>query len=88
MIQATRPDHELVHDFLSGTSDRLLSIEHDDEQPHVRFGVERDRRTAKVFFDAGPRAMRSLRDRHGGTGLVTREDFVSWIRTEVDELLR
>ena len=54
----------------------------------MRFGVERDRRTAKVFFDAGPRAMRSLRDRHGGTGLVTREDFVSWIRTEVDEFLR
>ena len=88
VIQATSPGHDLVDDFLSGTSDRLLHIDHHEEQPHVRFGVERDRRTAKAFFDAGPRAMRTLRDRHGGTGLVTREDFISWIRTEVDELLR
>ena len=54
----------------------------------MRFGVERDRSLARGFFAAGPRAMRALRLRHGGTGPVTREQFVEWIRAEVDEVIR
>jgi hypothetical protein len=88
VIRATRPDQELVHAFLSGSSDQLLRIDYDEEQPHVRFGVERDRRSAKRFFEAGPEAMRALRLRHGGTGPVTRSQFVEWIRAEVDEVIR
>ena len=88
VIRVTRPDLDLVHAFLSGTSDRLLRVDFDEQQPHVRFGVERDRRTAKRFFDAGPMAMRALRLRHGGSGPVTREQFVEWIRAEVDNVIR
>ena len=88
VMRATAPDGRLVHAFLSGTSDRLLRLPLDDvDQPHVRHGIERDRVEAKQFFDAGPRAMRMLRLRHGGRGLVTREQFCSWIRAEVDEVL-
>ena len=54
----------------------------------MRFGVERDRRAAQAFFRAGPAAIRALRLRHGGAGPVTRAEFVSWIRAEVDELIR
>ncbi|HET6873717.1 MAG TPA: GIY-YIG nuclease family protein [Acidimicrobiales bacterium] len=88
VIRATRPDRELVHAFLTGDDDALLAVPYDEEQPHVRFGVERDRCSAKGFFQAGPRAMRALRLRHGGTGPVTREQFVEWIRAEVAEVIR
>jgi hypothetical protein len=88
VIRATAPDRALVDAFLSGTNDELLRIEYDEDQPHVRYGVERDRRIAQGFFDAGPKAMRRLRLRHGGTRLVTREQFVEWIRAEVNELIR
>ena len=88
VIRTTRPEPELVHAFLSGDSAALLSVEFDEQQPHVRFGVERDRRMARAFFDAGPAAVRALRLRHGGNGPVTREQFVSWIRAEVTELIR
>ena len=88
VIRVTRPDEQLVHAFLSGTSDHLLRIDYDEEQPHVRFGVERDRRWAQGFFEAGPRAMRALRLRHGGVGPVTRQQFVEWIRAEVEEVIR
>ncbi len=84
VIGVTRPEPVLVRDFLSGRSDRLLRVDFDEEQPHVRFGVERDRRSAKRFFEAGPKAMRGLRLRHGGRGMVTREQFVEWIRAEVN----
>ena len=88
MIRVTRPDRGLVEAFLSGTSDRLLQVAYDEDQPHVRFGVERDRCVARAFFQAGPQAIRTLQARHSGIGRVTREQFVSWIRAEVDELLR
>jgi predicted GIY-YIG superfamily endonuclease len=73
VLRVTKPDPALVHDFLSGASDGLLHVDYDEEQPHVRFGVERDRRVAKGFFEAGPRAVHALRVRHGGGGAVTRE---------------
>jgi hypothetical protein len=88
VIAATKPDEQLVHAFLSGASDALLEIDYDEEQPHVRFGVDRDRRSARAFFDAGPKAMRTLQLRHGGTGQVSRTQFVDWIRAEVNELVR
>ena len=88
VIRVTKPDQALVDAFLSGASDGLLGIDYDEEQPHVRFGVERDRRTAKGFFEAGPAAMRALQLRHGGDGQVTREQFVEWIRAEVNEIIR
>jgi hypothetical protein len=88
VIRVTRPNQELVRAFLSGAHDGLLHVDYDEEQPHVRFGVERDRRAAQRFFEAGPQAMRALRLRHGGTAPVSREQFVEWIRAEVDELIR
>ena len=88
LVRTTRPDRELVHAFLSGTSDDLLRIEIDEEQPHVRLGIEKDRAEAQRFFVAGPRWMRAMRRRHGARGLVTRERFVTWVRAEVEELLR
>jgi hypothetical protein len=88
IVRATAPDRRLVHALLSGTSDRLLRLPLDDiEQPHVRHGIERDRVEAKQFFEAGPKAMRRLRLRHAGKGLVSREQFCAWIRHEVDEVL-
>jgi hypothetical protein len=87
VVRATRPDRALVHSFLNGSSDRLLRTELDVEQPHVRHGIERDRAEAKRFFAAGPKAMRAIRLRHGGRGLVTKDQFVAWIRAEVDEVL-
>jgi hypothetical protein len=88
VLRVTKPDQELVHEFLAGTSDRLLLVDYEEEQPHVRFGVERDRLCAKGFFDAGPATMRAVRLRHDATGPVTREKFVEWIRAEVDEVIR
>jgi hypothetical protein len=87
VVRATRPDRALVHSFLNGSSDRLLRAPLDVDQPHVRHGIERDRVEAKQFFTAGPQAMRAIRLRHGGRGLVTRDQFVAWIRAEVDEVL-
>jgi hypothetical protein len=88
VVRATTPDGALLHAFLSGHSDRLLRtpLDHVD-QPHVRHGIERDRAEARLFYDAGPKAMRALRRRHGGRGVVTKEQFVGWIRAEVDEVL-
>jgi len=89
VVRATRPPRELLHAFLSGTSDRLLRVPLDDiDQPHVRHGIERDRAQSRTFYASGPKAMRALRLRHGGRGRVTREQFVAWIRAEVDEVLR
>jgi hypothetical protein len=87
VVKATAPDRALLHAFLSGSSDRLLRVELDVDQPHVRHGIERDRAEAALFFAAGPKAMRALRLRHGGRGLVSKEQFVAWIRAEVDEVL-
>jgi hypothetical protein len=88
IVKATAPERALVHAFLSGTSDRLLRTSLDDvDQPHVRHGIERDRVEAKLFYDAGPKAMRALRLRHSGRGLVTKDQFVGWIRAEVAEVL-
>jgi hypothetical protein len=88
LVRSTSPDPVLVHDFLTGASDELLRVEIDESQPHVRLGIEKDRAEAARFFEFGPRAMRTLRSRHGGTGAVTREQFVAWIRAEVDEVIR
>jgi hypothetical protein len=88
LIRSTRPSEELVDAFLRGTSDELLRIDVDEDQPHVRHGIERDRKLAAELFRFGPKAMRTLRLRHGGRGRVSREQFVTWIRAEVEELLR
>jgi hypothetical protein len=87
VVRATRPPRDALHALLSGTSDKLLRVPVDEEQPHIRHGIERDRTEARSFYVSGPKAMRTLRLRHGGRGLVTREQFVSWIRAEVDEVL-
>ena len=88
LLRSTRPPRELMHDFLTGQSDELLRFDVDEEQPHVRRGIERDRAEAAGFYAAGPRWMRTLRLRHGGRGNVSRGQFTAWIRAEVDELLR
>lgn len=88
VVASTHPAPELVSAFLLGESDALLHVEIDTDQPHVRHGIERSRADAARFFVAGPKAMRTLRRRHGGRDVTTREEFVEWIRAEVDELLR
>ena len=88
LVRSTKPNRSLVDDFLTGASDALLSIDVDEEQPHTRHGIERDRAEAALFFAAGPAHMRRLRQRHLADGDVTsREQFVDWIRAEVDEVL-
>lgn len=77
-----------VHALLSGESDALKIDIDDDEQPHTALGIRKDMALASRFFIAGPKAMHVLRRRHGGTGLVTKKQFVAWIRGEVDEVLR
>jgi hypothetical protein len=88
-LARSTPHPELLHAFLAGTSDDFLRtpIDHVD-QPHIRHGIERDRVEAARFYVAGPRWMRALRLRHGGRGHVTREQFVAWIKAEVEEVLR
>jgi len=87
IVKTTRPERPLVHDFLTGRSDRLLRTALEIDQPHIAHGVRRDRLVAKGFYDAGARAMRTLRLRHGGTGTVSREQFVAWITEEVAAVL-
>ena len=83
IVKTTRPEEKLVRRFLAGTSDRLLREEIDIDQPHIRHGVEHDRRLASRFYQAGPKAMRDLRVRHGGRGPVSRDQFTAWITQEV-----
>jgi hypothetical protein len=87
LIKATSPERRLVHLFLTGESDAVLRVAVDTDQPHIRYGIERDRITARGFFTAGPKAMRSLRLRHGGRGVVSRAQYTEWIRTELADLL-
>ena len=87
IVRTTRPEHELVHDFLVGRSHRLLQAPLDIDQPHIRHGIQRDRVLAGGFYEAGPLAMCRLRRRHGGRGPVTPEQFVEWIKSEVESLL-
>jgi hypothetical protein len=59
------------------------------DQPHVVHGIQKDRALASLFFATGPKAMRSLRLRHGGKGsVVTRVQYVEWINEEVDSILQ
>lgn len=83
---APRATPTSMHALLSGRSD-ALEVDVDSEQPHVAFGIRKDIELASAFFATGPKAMRTLRLRHGGRGRATRTQFVEWIRTEVDELL-
>jgi hypothetical protein len=83
---APRAESRSLHAFLSGRRD-ALEIDLEDEQPHVAHGVRKDRALASQFFAVGPRAIRDLRLRHDGRGVVTRDMFVGWITAEVEELL-
>jgi predicted GIY-YIG superfamily endonuclease len=87
IVKTTSPERRLVHDFLTGRSDRLLRAALEIDQPHIAHGVRRDRLAAKGFYDAGPRAIRTLRLRHGGAGRVTQDQFVAWITEEVRAVL-
>lgn len=84
---ASRATPESVHALLSGESDALAVNIDDDEQPHTALGIRKDMALAARFFAAGPKPMRALQQRHGGTGLVTQRQFVQWIKAEVAELL-
>jgi predicted GIY-YIG superfamily endonuclease len=77
-----------VHALLDGESDALEIDIDDEEQPHTALGIRKDMALASRFFVAGPKSVHALRARHGGTGLVTKKQFVAWIRAEVDEVLR
>ena len=87
IVKTTRPDRRLLHLFLTGQSDALLRVDLDIDQPHIRHGVERDRIVARGFYRAGPQAIRRLRLRHGGRGVVTRAQYIDWVHGELIELL-
>jgi len=87
VVKTTRPEKRLVHDFLLGRSSRLPRTPLEIDQPHIEHGVSRDRIVAERFYEAGPRAMRALRLRHGGTGSVTPLQFVDWISREVQAVI-
>jgi hypothetical protein len=87
IVKLTQPPFRLVHELLTGSSDRLLRADLDIDQPHIRHGIERDRRDAARFYAAGPRAMRRLRLDHGGRGPVSREQFIDWITGEVQSII-
>lgn len=80
-----------VHDFLSGTSSRLLDLvasRLDHRAPFEQPALRRDVKAAGAFFDHGPAALRSLRRRHGLTaGPVSREQFTAAMQDEVRALL-
>ena len=88
VVSTARVDSGLLHELLSGRSSQLLDLPVEHDQPHVRHGVERDRVLAAQFYEAGPRAMRTIRLRHGGRGRVSRRQFTEWIKEEVAELIR
>jgi hypothetical protein len=73
--------------FLAGESDRLLVAPFDEDQPHVRLGIEREREVARGFYEAGPVAMATLR-RRGATGAVSGAQWIAWIKEEVRERLQ
>jgi predicted GIY-YIG superfamily endonuclease len=83
IVRTTRPERRLLELFLAGRSDALLRTPLEIDQPHIAHGVRRDRLQASGFYHAGPRALRALRLRHGGSGLVSREQFARWITDEV-----
>jgi predicted GIY-YIG superfamily endonuclease len=85
---APRATPSSVHALLSGESDALEIDIDDEEQPHTALGIRKDVTLASRFFLAGPKPICALRERHGGTGLVTKKQFVAWIRAEVEEILR
>ena len=85
---APRATAASVHGLLAGASDALEIDIAADEQPHTALGIRKDMALASRFFVAGPKAICTLRARHGGVGLVTKKQFVSWIRAEVEEVLR
>jgi hypothetical protein len=87
IVRSVQPEVRLIHDFLSGRSDRLLRTELEIDQPHIAHGVRRDRVLARGFYEAGPVAMRRLRLHYGGRGCVTPEQFVTWIAGEVEAVL-
>jgi hypothetical protein len=88
LVRAVPPTDDDLDAFLTGESDRLLATALDEDQPHVRLGIERDRAVARRFYEAGPVALATLRRRHGATGAVTRAQWIAWIKSEVRELLR
>jgi hypothetical protein len=77
-----RVDDRQLRSFLSGRT-KGLTVDLDDEQPHVALGVRKDLALAGRFFDAGPKRLRVLRSRHACRGLVTRGMFEEWIRADV-----
>ena len=87
VVKTTSPDARLVHLFLTGQSDAVLRVDLDCDQPHVRHGIERDRFAAGRFYEAGPKAMRRLRLRHAGRGVVTQDQYIDWIKDELTDLL-
>ena len=80
-----------LHDFLSGTSRRLLDLvasRLDHREPFEQPALRRDHGAAGAFFDHGPAALRAVRRRHGlPAGPVSREQFSEAMRAEVRVLL-
>jgi hypothetical protein len=76
-----------LYAFLAGTSSRLLTslgMLAQQRDAYMQAGLARDRELASAFFDAGPRALRDRRRRHGlGTAPLSPETTRTLIAAEV-----
>jgi hypothetical protein len=76
-----------LHAFLAGTSSRLLTslgLFAQQRDAYMQPGLARDRELASAFFDAGPRALRARRVRHGrGAGPMSPETTRTLVAAEV-----
>jgi predicted GIY-YIG superfamily endonuclease len=80
-----------LHDFLVGTSRRLLvelAIMARQRDAYMQVGLARDFNLAGRFFEYGPRAQRTLRLRHGlRPAAITRPLFEDLLLEEVRDLI-
>jgi predicted GIY-YIG superfamily endonuclease len=86
-LQLDRSCQDLLHRFLSGTGQGLLTELTARASARPRYlqpALTRDRETAAAFYAQGPLALRRLRLRHGlAAGPVSRDVFVALLEEEL-----
>lgn len=87
------PDVRPLHDFLGGTSPRLLErvaavVSSDAVAPMLRPALRRDLAAAARFFELGPARVRRIRRRHGpARGSIAPLALADLLRAEIEVLL-